>query len=287
MIKPNWKQEAVTTQLLLWPAYSVETSPNCMTDRREYTLSCVHYITTCIHSVYMRCQIADEASAESAGEWWGREEMWRFFPPACHNPFALVNAVASVSAAQGEIYHINHRPLHLMPSWKKKKKMPAVQLFPPLNQHGCWLVLAKRRCPFLSNLAPVQLSTLTASLPVRASGFFGRRDRARGREEERQYKHCSAGFLQARRVGKLISRYWFLTAARLLLCPRACWSALLHLFPVHLPITPANLPLNSSLSLSALPFVSTRLAQQLIHHRAVFFFSSWVLPFTFLCPFLF
>lgn len=54
--------------------------------------------------------------------------------------------------------------------------------------------------------------------------------------EECQYKHRSTGFLQARRVGKLISRYWFLTAAHLLLCPRACWSASAPPFTVGLLI---------------------------------------------------
>lgn len=90
-------------------------------------------------------------------------------------------------------------------------------------------------------------------------------------------------------MGKLISRYWFLTAARLLLCPRACWSALLHLFPVHLPITSAHLALNFSLSASALLLSLTsspRLAINSASSSSVFiyFFFSPLLFFTLSLP---
>lgn len=82
-------------------------------------------------------------------------------------------------------------------------------------------------------------------------------------------------------MGKLISRYWFLTAARLLLCPRACWSALLHLFTVHLPVTPPT-PRPISPQLYRLSFVLPHIIQQLIHHQHHhhhrFFFIFFPLP---------
>lgn len=125
--------------------------------------------------------------------------------------------------------------------------MAAVQL--PLPQPKWLPVGAANTGALFSNLAPVQFFTLIASLPVSALVLDGAIERGREGVPIQTLFHW---LLQARRVGKLISRYWFLTAARLLLCPRACWSALLHLFPVHLPITSANLPLNFSLSMSAL-----------------------------------
>lgn len=137
--------------------------------------------------------------------------------------------------------------------------------------------MAARRCcqhrlPFFSNLAPVQLSTLIASPPLLGPRVW--KERYIAREGECQYKHCSTGFLQGRRVGKLISRYWFLTAARLLLCPRACWSAPLHLFTVHLPITLlTSRSVSPPLSVSAALLLSC-LVQQLIrrpHHPFSYF----------------
>lgn len=91
--------------------------------------------------------------------------------------------------------------------------------------------------------------------------------------EECQYKHRCSGFLQARRAAELISRYWFLTVAHLLLCPparrRACAPPLYRL--------PARRPDNLSLvSLTASALLLYRLVQQLIRHphHHPFFFTS-------------
>lgn len=163
-------------------------------------------------------------------------------------------------AVWGEIHHITtKRPLCLIPSCTKKNGSCSTVC--ALNQHGRRSSLPIPVALFFYYLALVQLFTLIASIPVRALGLEGEIERGRGRVP---IQTLFRWLLQAMRVGKLISRYWFLTAARLLLCPRACWSAPLHLFSVHLPITSANLSLNSSLSPLSF-FVLTRLVQRLIH----------------------
>lgn len=105
--------------------------------------------------------------------------------------------------------------------------------------------------------------------------FFPKERQSAG-GEECQYKHRSSGFLQARRAAELISRYWFLTAAHLLLCPparrRACAP------PLYRP--PARHSDNLTLvSLTASALLLSRLVQQLIrhpHHHP--FFSPPLLP---------
>lgn len=119
------------------------------------------------------------------------------------------------------------------------------------------------RCPFPQFGHLPAFHSDFISLPVRALGLEGEIEWVREIVPIQTLFHW---LLQARRVGKLISRYWFLTAPRLLLCPRACWSALVHLFPVHPPVTSTNLSLHFFPHCALLfPFVLTHLIQQLIH----------------------
>lgn len=113
------------------------------------------------------------------------------------------------------------------------------------------------------NLACAHISLWLHLSPVRV--WTGSRDRVRVGMSANT--NIVLQLLQAMRVEKLISRYWFLTAAHLLLCPQAHWRAPLHPFSVHLHSTSSDLGLHLLLSPSArlTHFLSTQFTLQLIH----------------------
>lgn len=274
--------------------------------------SCMHKNHIYIHLVHTRCQISDKCGEWwEEMERWGREATscavavlaFFFLPPPFFAPYAAARSRPRRHFSERRTGRdSSHKPPPLpssllCPFVFMKKKEKKWQPFNCLCPKPTWLPVSPLFLQFGSDPHPAYSRRSHLSLfepcffvlegameraeggrevPVRALVLERRGERERGEGGERQYKHCSAGFLQASRVGKLISRYWFLTAARLLLCPRACWSALLHLFPVHLPITSAHLALHFSLSVAALllsPTSSSRSAINSASSSSAFFFS--------------
>lgn len=147
------------------------------------------------------------------------------------------------------------------------QRLAAWRAFPPQSNMAAAGHCQNQR-PFCS-LGPVQRSTLIPSLPVKFLGLERAIERGKGREPTQTLFHW---LLQAHRVGELISRYWFLTAARLLLWPRASGSAPLHLFPVRPYISSTNLWLGSRPAPPA-RLLFSRFSEQLIPtpHQALAF----------------